>query len=137
MLSYLLYEDGKIVIDEKTPKERFGVLFDDNTRWTSASVGKSMVSYVVGHAICEGYIESLDTKINDWPLIENSLYHDQKLSDLLNMAAGDQKYSKTDLVKGKKWHKNPNRNTVKFHMKEGIFKDTKGKKSKNKFDYSK
>ena len=136
LLSYLLYEDGKIVIDEKTPKERFGVLFDDNTRWTSASVGKSMVSYVVGHAICEGYIESLDTKINDWPLIENSLYHDQKLSDLLNMAAGDQKYSKTDLVKGKKWHKNPNRNTVKFHMKEGIFKDTKGKKSKNKFNYS-
>ena len=48
------------------------------------------------------------------------------------MAAGDQKYSKTDLTKGKKWHKNPNRNTVKFHMKEGIFKNTKGKKSKSK-----
>jgi hypothetical protein len=136
LLSYLLYEDGKIVVDKKTPKDRFGALFDDTTRWTSASVGKSMVSYVVGHAICDGYIESLDTKINDWPLIENSLYHDQKLIDLLNMAAGDQKYSKTDLTKGKKWHKNPNRNTVKFHMKEGIFKNTKGKKSKSKYNYS-
>ena len=96
MLSYLLYEDGKIVIDEKTPKDRFGIIFDDNTGWTSASMGKSITSYVIGNAICEGYIDSVDTKLNDWSLIENSLYHDQKLIDLLNMAAGDQKYSKIE-----------------------------------------
>ena len=137
MLSYLLYEDGKIVIDEKTPKDRFGIIFDDNTGWTSASMGKSITSYVVGNAICEGYIDSVDTKLNDWPLIKNSLYHDQKLIDLLNMAAGDQKYSKINLTKGgKKWSKNPNRNTVKFHMEKGIFKKTKGKKSANKYNYS-
>ena len=137
MLSYLLYEDGKIVIDEKTPKDRFGIIFDDNTGWTSASMGKSITSYVIGNAICEGYIDSVDTKLNDWSLIENSLYHDQKLIDLLNMAAGDQKYSKMNLTKGgKKWSKNPNRNTVKFHMEKGIFKKTKGKKSANKYNYS-
>jgi len=137
LLSYLLYEDGKIVVDEKTPKNRFGIFFDDNIGWTSASMGKSITSYVIGHAICEGYIDSVDTKLNDWPLIENSLYHDQKLIDLLNFTAGDQKLSKTNLIKGgKKWSKNPNRNTVKFHMEKGIFKDTKGKKSKSKYNYS-
>ena len=137
LLSYLLYEDGKIVIDEKTPKDRFGIIFDDNTRWTSASMGKSITSYVMGHAICEGYIDSIDARLNDWPLIENSLYHDQKLIDLLNMAAGDQKYSNTALTKGgKKWSKNPNRNTIKFHMEEGIFKNTKDKKSDNRYNYS-
>ena len=74
LLSYLLYEDGKIVIDEKTPKDRFGIIFDDNTGWTSASMGKSITSYVVGNAICEGYIDSVDTKLNDWPLIKDTLY---------------------------------------------------------------
>ena len=58
----------------------------------SHSVGKSMVSYVMGHAICEGYIESVDSKVNDWPILENTLYHDQKLINLLNFRAGDQKY---------------------------------------------
>jgi len=31
MLSYLLYEDGKIVVDQKTPADRFGIIFDDDT----------------------------------------------------------------------------------------------------------
>ena len=30
--------------------------------------------------------------MNDWPLIKNTLYDGQKLINLLNMAAGDQKY---------------------------------------------
>ena len=34
-----------------------------------------MVGYLAGHAICAGYIDSIDSKINDWPLIENTLYH--------------------------------------------------------------
>ena len=55
-------------------------------------MGKSMVGYLAGHAICAGYIDSVDTKLNDWPLIQKTLYHDQKLIDLLNMSAGDQKF---------------------------------------------
>ena len=55
-------------------------------------MGKGLVSYVTGHAICAGYIDDLDSKLNDWPLIENTLYHDQKLINLLNMAAGDQSH---------------------------------------------
>ncbi len=92
LLSYLLYEDGKITVDVISPKDRFGNFIDNETKLRSNSVGKSMVSYVMGHAICRGYIESVDSRLNDWPLIKNTLYENQKIIDLLNMKAGDQKY---------------------------------------------
>ena len=61
---------------------------------------------MTGHAICAGYIDDLDSKLNDWPLIENTLYHDQKLINLLNMAAGDQKVidDNVGLIKSKRWY---------------------------------
>lgn len=92
ILSYLYFEDGKIHIDEISPKEKFGDFVDDKTKLRSNSVGKSIVSYVLGHAICNGYIENIDSKIDDWPLVEDTLYENQKLIDLLNMTAGDQQY---------------------------------------------
>ncbi len=45
-------------------------------------MGKSLVSYVTGHAICEGYIDSVNVKLNDWPLIKDTLYEDSILLDL-------------------------------------------------------
>jgi len=51
---------------------------------------------LAGHAICEGKIESVDSRLDDWPILQNTLYHNQKLIDLLNMAAGDQAYAKGD-----------------------------------------
>ena len=90
ILTYLLVENDEIVIDKKSPDlEKF---FDEKTKFRSNSMGKSMVGYLAGHAICAGYIDSVDTKLNDWPLIQKTLYHDQKLIDLLNMSAGDQKF---------------------------------------------
>ena len=92
LISYLLFEDNKIVIDEsdipiKVQEDRIidGLL-------PSHSMGKSLVSYVTGHAICEGYISSVDERLTGWDVIENTLYEDQVLIDLLNMAAGDQEY---------------------------------------------
>jgi hypothetical protein len=85
ILTYLLFENDEIVIDKKSPDlEKF---FDEKTKFRSNSMGKSMVGYLAGHAICAGYIDSVDTKLNDWPLIQKTLYHDQKLIDLLNMKA--------------------------------------------------
>ena len=52
-------------------------------------MGKSITSYLVGHAICQGYISSIDAPIEDWPLMENTLYYGQPLIKLLNMQAGD------------------------------------------------
>jgi len=88
LISYLLFENGKIRIDqEKLPeyiKSKNGVL-------PSHSVGKSLVSYVLGHAICEGYIDSIDVTLDDWSVLNGTLYKGQKLIDILNMNAGDQK----------------------------------------------
>jgi len=92
VLSYLLFEDDKIVIDEISPKDRFGEFIDNTTKFRSNSAGKSIVGYIAGHAICAGYIDSVESKIDDWPLLKGTLYDGQKLIDILNMNAGDQKY---------------------------------------------
>ena len=92
LISYLLFEDNKIVIDESDiPTEVQGDKIIDGLL-PSHSMGKSLVSYVTGHAICEGYISSVDERLTGWDVIENTLYEDQVLIDLLNMTAGDQKY---------------------------------------------
>jgi glutaredoxin-related protein len=89
IISYLLFEDGKIVIDESDiPISVQGDKIIDGLL-PSHSMGKSLVSYVTGHAICEGYIDNVNVKLYDWPLIKNTLYEDSILLDLLNMKAGD------------------------------------------------
>ena len=136
LLSYLLYEDGKIVIDEITPDDRFGTLFNNETGWTSASVGKSIVSYITGHAICGGYIDSVDSRLDDWSLLQNTLYEGQKLIDLLNMSAGDQYYSASDLkINGssREEQTSPHNDPLKYHM-EGFFKNSK--KGSSLYNYS-
>ena len=133
LLSYLYFENGVIKIDKISPKNRFGKFIDDDTKFRSNSVGKTMVSYVVGHAICEGYIESIDSKVNDWPLVENTLYNNQKLIDLLNFRAGDQKYTWDYFFVNPKYFKaNEGRNIETFLNLE--FKNSK--KSKAQFNYS-
>ena len=130
LLSYLLFENDERVIDKKSPDNRLGLLFDNDTKWTTASVGKSFTSYVVGQAICDGYIQNVDVQLNDWPLIKNTLYEDLKLIDLLNMAAGDQRYSRNNLVNTRPT--NPNVNSLKYHM-EGHFKGSQP--SNKKYNY--
>ncbi len=107
LLSYLIYEKGKIVIDEITPKERFGELFNNQSKLHSQSAGKSITSYIVGHAICDGYISSIDAKIDDWPAAKNTLYDNQKIIDLLNMNAGDHYYvTQNGLINSNRWYNN-------------------------------
>jgi len=92
LISYLLFEDNKIVIDESDiPIKVQGDNIIDGLL-PSHSMGKSLVSYVTGHAICEGYIKSVNERLTGWDVIENTLYNNQVLIDLLNMAAGDQEY---------------------------------------------
>jgi len=93
IISYLLFENDKIVIDvSDIPKKVSSGHTILDGLLPSMSMGKSLVSYVTGHAICEGYIDSVNVKLNDWPLIKDTLYEDSILLDLLNMKAGDQKY---------------------------------------------
>ena len=88
VLSYLFYDNGIIKYDGLAKKGRFKEDITNETLFFTHSVGKSITSYIVGHAICDGHISSID-EIIDWPLMENTLYQGQPLRDLLNMKAGD------------------------------------------------
>ena len=93
IISYLLFENDKIVIDvSDIPKKVSSGHTILDGLLPSHSMGKSLVSYVTGHAICEGYIDNINVRLNDWPLIKDTLYEDSVLLDLLNMKGGDQKY---------------------------------------------
>jgi len=89
IFSYLYYANDKMVYDVLPPKKRFNMTLNEESYFASHSMGKSVTSYLLGHAICEGYIGSPDEIINDWPLMENTLYYDQPIIRLLNMSAGD------------------------------------------------
>ena len=135
--SYLYFEKGKVIIDKISPKDRLGELINNKTRLRSNSMGKSLVSVILGHAICEGYIESIDTKINDWPLLKGSLYENHKLIDLLNMASGDQKYVYDSfLLKNGKRNRNDGYGVDDMSARFiGVeFKDKKA--SKKKYNYN-
>ena len=114
IISYLLFEDDKIVIDvSDIPKKvSSGDTIIDGLL-PSHSMGKSLVSYVTGHAICEGYIDNVNVKLNDWPLIKNTLYEDAVLLDLLNMKGGDQKWVGERM-------KNGSDNRIKGPKKENV-----------------
>ena len=121
MVSFILFEDGVIKIDQfKKSKYRNGYM-------PSHSVGKSLVSLVTGYAICGGYIDSIDRRI-DYPTVENTLYENQILLNLLNMAAGDEhiigeRYYRSDnAIKGNGL--NVNTQPIKRVMKR-YFKNTK------------
>ena len=116
IISYLLFENDKIVIDvADIPKKISSGEYIIDGLLPSHSMGKSLVSYVTGHAICEGYIDSVNVKLNDWPLIKNTLYEDAVLLDLLNMRGGDQKWvgerrkvGSDNRIKGEKKEENVN-----------------------------
>ncbi|MDA9083184.1 hypothetical protein N9K22_00985 [Candidatus Pelagibacter sp.] len=114
IISYLLFENDKIVIDvSDIPKKvSSGDTIIDGLL-PSHSMGKSLVSYVTGHAICEGYIDNVNVKLNDWPLIKSTLYDNSVLLDLLNMKGGDQKWVGERM-------KNGSDNRIKGPKKENV-----------------
>lgn len=89
IFSYLYFEEDRIVYDMLPPEGRFTVDVNDRSYFPSHSMGKSLVSYLIGHAICQGYIGDVDEPISDWKLMESTLYYGQPLINLLNMTAGD------------------------------------------------
>ena len=88
LLSYLYYDNGIIKYDGKAIDSRFAKDISNETLFATHSTGKSINSYIVAHAICDGYISSID-EIIDWPLMSKTLYQGQSLRNLLNMNAGD------------------------------------------------
>jgi len=132
MLSYLMYDNGNITIDEITPEERFGKIFKNNTQYISNSVGKSLISYITGHAICKGYISGINHRLNDWSVLENTLFYDQPIINLLNMSSGSQNYvnDKLGLLRSDRW---VNSVSVQSVMKKEL-KDSE--MARQKYNYS-
>jgi len=139
IISYLLFEDNKITIDEEDLPE---YIKSNNGIMPSHSVGKSLVSYVLGHAICEGYIDSINITLDDWSVLDGTLYKGQKLIDVLNMRAGDQKiigernFNSDNGIQDKsgKRSKNVNVYPIKFIMESKLLQNTK--RSKPIYNYN-
>ncbi len=69
--------------------ETYGLDFNETGRWTSFSVAKSLTSTLVGAAITDGYIESLDEPVSKYiPNLAGSAYDDVTIEQLLTMTSG-------------------------------------------------
>jgi CubicO group peptidase (beta-lactamase class C family) len=69
--------------------ERYGLDFDSEGRWTSFSVAKSLTSTLVGMAVRDGYIKSMDDKVSDYIAeMKGSAYDDVSIRQLLTMTSG-------------------------------------------------
>ncbi len=78
-----------IVQDGKVRLERYGLGFDSTGRWTSFSVAKSFTSTLVGAAVQDGAIKSLDDKVSQYiPDLRGSAYDDVTVRQLLTMSSG-------------------------------------------------
>ena len=127
LVSYLLFEDDKIKIDEH---DLPWYIYNNSGLLPSHSMGKSLVSYVAGYAICEGYIDNIDVTLDDWSVLKGTLYEGQKLIDLLNMKAGDQQiigeknFNSDNRIKDDKYF-NVNVFQIKKVMESPILQNTK------------
>jgi CubicO group peptidase (beta-lactamase class C family) len=69
--------------------ERYGLGFDAAGRWTSFSVAKSLTSTLVGAAVRDGHIKSMDDKVSDYIAeMKGSAYDDVSIRQLLTMTSG-------------------------------------------------
>ena len=78
-----------IVHEGKVRLEKYGLGFSPGKRWTSFSVAKSFTSTLVGAAIQDGYINSIDDKVSNYiPDLRGSAYDDVTIKQLLTMTSG-------------------------------------------------
>jgi CubicO group peptidase (beta-lactamase class C family) len=79
----LVLKNGKIAF------ERYELGNTETTRWMSMSMVKSMSSTLVGVAIKDGYIQSIDDPITNYlPALAGSAYEGVTVRNLLQMASG-------------------------------------------------
>jgi len=96
-----------VVHDGKLRLERYGLGFDGSGRWTSFSVAKSFTSTLVGAALKDGFIKSLDDKVSLYiPELKGSAYDEVSVRQLLTMTSG---------VKWNEDYADPNSDVAKFN----------------------
>ncbi len=78
-----------VLHDGKVRAERYGLGFEASERWTSFSVAKSLTSTLVGAALKDGHLESLDAMVTDYiPGLAGSPYDNVTIAQLLTMTSG-------------------------------------------------
>ena len=97
----LVLHDGKLRL------ERYGLGFRAEGRWTSFSVAKSVTSLLVGAALRDGHIRSMDDKVSAYlPQMKGSAYDDVSVRQLLTMTSG---------VKWNEDYGDPNSDVARFN----------------------
>ena len=83
MVGLLILKDGKIVF------EHYDFGFTPKTRWMSMSIAKSFVSTLVGAAVKDGFIASINDPVTKYlPQLSGSAYEKVSVRDVLMMASG-------------------------------------------------
>ncbi len=96
-----------IMVDGKVVLEKYGLGFGPEGKWTSFSVAKSLTSTMVGAAVKDGYIKSLDDKVTDYIAgLKGSAYDDVTVRQLLTMTSG---------VKWNEDYTDPNSDVARFN----------------------
>ena len=97
----IVLQDGRLRL------ERYGLGFDGSGRWTSFSVAKSITSTLVGAAIRDGYIKSMDDRVTDYiAQMKGSAYDQVTIRQLLTMTSG---------VKWNEDYTDPNSDVARFN----------------------
>ncbi|WP_339634478.1 serine hydrolase, partial [Bizionia echini] len=90
----LIIHNGKIRL------ERYGMEHNRTNLWSSLSVAKSVTSTLVGIAIKDGYIKSVDDYVTQYlPELKGSVFDSVKVRHLLTMTSGikwNEKYTDPD-----------------------------------------
>jgi CubicO group peptidase (beta-lactamase class C family) len=78
-----------VLVDGEVVLQRYGLSFGPEGRWTSFSVAKSLTSTMVGAAVQDGAIRSLDDPVTDYIAdLRGSAYDDVSVRQLLTMTSG-------------------------------------------------
>lgn len=113
----LVLKDGEIVLEEYA----LGRQPDD--RWTSFSVGKSVTSILLGAAIQDGYIDSLDDPATKYvPNLAGSGYDGVTVRQLITMTSGvkwneDYTDMNSDVAQASSWPGEPGMNPLVSYMR--------------------
>ncbi len=102
----IIVQDGKIRL------EKYALGYGAAGRWTSFSVAKSFTSTLVGAAVKDGYITSLDDKVTAYiPGLKGSAYDDVSVRQLLTMTSG---------VKWNEDYTDPKSDVAQFNLQKPV-----------------
>lgn len=110
-------KDGEVILEEyalgRTPEDR----------WTSFSVAKSVTALLVGAAIQDGYIDSLDDPVTKYiPNLRGSGYDGVNVRQLITMTSGvawneDYADPNSDVAQSSSWPGEPGMNPLVSYMR--------------------